>query len=99
MPWENPASSSVLTALNSQWTAMHRARSGATAPFRTGRLDRTFYCDRTALEVFASKGLWYFPRPTQPKAEEWSLSVWAPEGTVRFQNLEVHELQSAWKTR
>lgn len=71
----------------------------AAAPLRNGRLDLTLYCDRTALEVFASQGLCYVPMPTQPKAEELSLSVRAQGGTVRFQNLEVHELQSAWKSR
>ena len=71
----------------------------APAPLHEGRLDLTVYCDRTGLEVFASRGLCYVPMPVQPKADDRSLAVQVQGAPVRFQNLEVHELRSAWKTR
>jgi len=75
--------------------AQHRAP----APLHDGTLDLIIYCDRTGLEVFASRGLCYVPMPVQPKPEDRTLSVQVQGGTVAFKNLEVHELQSAWAAR
>ncbi len=75
--------------------AQHRAP----APLHDGTLDLIIYCDRTGLEVFASRGLCYVPMPVQPKPEDRTLSVQVQGGTVAFKNLEVHELQSAWAVR
>ena len=71
----------------------------APAPLHQGSLDLTVYCDRTGLEVFASRGLCYVPMPVPPKAGDLSLSVRAVGGPVRFERLEVHGLRSAWKAR
>ncbi len=71
----------------------------APAPLQGGSLDLIVYCDRTGLEVFASRGLCYIPMPVQPKPDALSLSVEAQGGTVAFKNLEAHELQSAWTLR
>ena len=75
--------------------AQHRAP----APLHDGSLDLIIYCDRTGLEVFASRGLCYVPMPVQPKPEDRSLSLEVQGGTVAFKNLEAHELQSAWTAR
>ena len=75
--------------------AQHRAP----APLHDGTLDLIIYCDRTGLEVFASRGLCYVPMPVQPKPEDRSLSLEVQGGAVVFKNLEAHELQSAWTAR
>jgi sucrose-6-phosphate hydrolase SacC (GH32 family) len=75
------------------------ARHRAPAPLHNGSLDLIVYCDRTGLEVFASRGLCYVPMPVQPKPEDLSLSVEVQGGMVAFKSLEVHELQSAWTLR
>ena len=68
----------------------------AAAPPRDGKQRLTIYCDRTGLEVFASDGLTYVPMPYQPKPDDRSLRVTARDGSVRFTDLQVHELKSAW---
>ena len=68
----------------------------APAPLRDGKQRLTIYCDRTALEVFASDGLCYVPMPFIPKADDLALSVSATGGTVKISSLDVYELRSAW---
>jgi fructan beta-fructosidase len=69
----------------------------APAPLRRGTLQNVrIYCDRTALEVFASGGLTYIPMPFTPKASDLTLGVSVKGGSARFTVLEVHELKSAW---
>jgi sucrose-6-phosphate hydrolase SacC (GH32 family) len=55
------------------------------------------YCDRTALEIFASDGLTYVPMPFAPNAADLSLGVRVQGGGARFETLEVWELKSAWR--
>jgi fructan beta-fructosidase len=69
----------------------------APAPLRDGRLSLTVYCDRTGLEVFASDGLTFVPKPFQPAADNRSLGLAVRGGPARLTALEVHELRSAWK--
>lgn len=68
----------------------------APAPFRQGKQRLTIYCDRTGLEVFASDGLCYVPKPFIPQLERLDVNVLATGGPVKFSLLEVHELASAW---
>ena len=67
------------------------------APLRDGKQFLTIYCDRTALEVFASDGLVYVPLPFTPPADDLSLGLKVKGGPVKFTTLQVHELGSAWK--
>jgi len=69
----------------------------APAPLRAGKQNLSVYCDRTALEVFASDGLTYVPMPFTPKADDLALAVQVKGGSARFTTLEVHELKSAWR--
>jgi len=69
----------------------------APAPLRDGKQKLIIYCDRTALEIFASDGLTYFPLPFQPKADDSALAIKATGGSVKFSDLQVHELKSIWK--
>lgn len=71
----------------------------APAPLRNGRHTLTVYCDRTGLEVFASDGLTYVPKPYQPKAEDLAVSVSVRGGKAKFRKLAVHELKSIWGGR
>jgi sucrose-6-phosphate hydrolase SacC (GH32 family) len=68
----------------------------APAPLRDGNQRLTIFCDRTGLEVFASDGLCYVPMPFQPKAADLALAAEAKGGSLRFDSLQVHELESAW---
>lgn len=68
----------------------------AKAPLRAGRQRLRAYCDRTTLEVFASDGLVGVPVAFRPSPDDRTLEVRASHGAVAFQNLEVHELRSAW---
>ncbi len=69
----------------------------APAPLRGGAQQLYIYCDRTALEVFASGGLTYVPMPFTPNAADLTLGVHVKGGGVSFTALEVHELKSAWR--
>jgi fructan beta-fructosidase len=71
----------------------------APAPLRGGKQRLMIFCDRTALEVFASDGLTYVPMPFQPKADELGLSVQAKGGSAKITALEVHEFRSAWNSQ
>ena len=86
MVWESKTSELVVSG--------HRAG----APLRGGRQRLVIYCDRTGLEVFASDGLCYLPMPVNVAAAERGSSVSVQGGSVRFQNLEFHQLRSAWST-
>jgi fructan beta-fructosidase len=69
----------------------------APAPARGGKQRLTIFCDRTALEVFASDGLTYVPLPFAPKADDLGLEVQVKKGTAKLTALELHELRSAWE--
>lgn len=69
----------------------------APAPLRDGRQHLTVYLDRTGLEVFASQGLTYVPKPFQPGPDDLTLAVSTRGGPVRFSTLRIHPLQSIWK--
>ena len=69
----------------------------ASAPLCDGKQKLVIYCDRTALEIFASDGLTYFPLPFQPKADDRALEIKAVGGSVKFSALQVHELKSIWE--
>jgi len=71
----------------------------APAPMRDGRLRLTIYGDRTGLEVFASDGLVFMPKPFQPAAGNHTLGVSVQGGAAGLVSLEVHELRSAWAGR
>jgi len=69
----------------------------APVPLRGGRQQLRIYCDRTALEVFASGGLTYVPAPFTPNASDLTLSVRVQGGSARITALEVYQLKSAWQ--
>ncbi len=69
------------------------------APPRGGKQRLTIYCDRTGLEIFASDGLTYVPKPFQPKADDLALAVQTKGGDAKITALQVHELRSAWTSR
>jgi fructan beta-fructosidase len=69
----------------------------APAPLRGGKQKLWIYCDRTALEVFASDGLTYVPMPFTPRADDLTVDVHIKGGSTRMTALEVHELKSAWR--
>jgi hypothetical protein len=66
---------------------------------RDGKQNVTIYCDRTALEVFASDGLAYVPMPFQPKPDDLTLGVSVKGAAMKFTTLRIHELKSAWESR
>ncbi len=66
------------------------------APLRSGTQRLIIYCDRTALEIYASDGLTYVPFPCQPNAKDLALSVHVRGGLVKFSTLTVYDLKSAW---
>jgi sucrose-6-phosphate hydrolase SacC (GH32 family) len=69
----------------------------APAPLRRGMLQNLrIYCDRTALEVFASGGLTYIPMPFIPNAGDLAVGVSVKGGNARFTVLEAQEMKSAW---
>lgn len=69
----------------------------APAPLRGGKQRLTVFCDRTALEVFASDGLTYVPMPFQPQANDLSASLQVKGGDAQITKLEFHALRSAWR--
>ena len=64
--------------------------------YANGQQQITIYADRTGLEVFTAYGLTYVPMPINLKPEDKSLSLMVKGGTVKFSQLDVHELKSAW---
>ena len=71
----------------------------APAPLRDGKLQLTLYCDRTGLEVFASDGLCYMPIPFNTNPENRRIFLETRGGIALVNNLQVHELRSAWSTK
>ena len=71
----------------------------AAAPLRGGAQRVTIYCDRTALEIFASDGLTYVPMPFTPKPSDLALGLQTKNGNTRIKSLEVYELKAAWHSR
>ena len=71
----------------------------APAQLRGGKQRLTIFCDRTALEVFASDGLTYVPMPFIPKADDHGLALQAKGGNAKITALEVQELRSAWRAK
>jgi fructan beta-fructosidase len=69
----------------------------APAPLRGGKQQLRIYCDRTALEIFASYGLTYVPMPFTPKASHLTLSVSVKSGSAKITALEVYQLESSWR--
>lgn len=65
-------------------------------PLRNGSQQLAIYLDRTTIEVFADGGLVYIPQPFIAKAAETTLEVSAKGGEVKIEELEVHQLKSAW---
>ncbi len=71
----------------------------APAPLRNGRQRLTIYADRTGLEVFASGGLTYVPKPFQPKATDLGVSVESKGAPVKFTSLRAYPLKSIWNPK
>ena len=69
----------------------------SSAPLLNGQQQIVIYVDRTALEVFASDGLIYMPKPFIPKADDLSVEVSVKDGSAKITSLEVYELKSIWK--
>ena len=68
----------------------------APAPLKDGKLDFRILVDRTAFEVFASRGLTYIPMPVIPAANNRSVTVAATGGPVIFHSLAVYRMKSIW---
>jgi len=68
----------------------------APAPLRGGKQRLTIFCDRTALEVFASDGLTYIPMPVNVDGKNLSLGASVHGDPVKFNLLDVYELRSIW---
>jgi sucrose-6-phosphate hydrolase SacC (GH32 family) len=68
----------------------------APAPLRDGKQRLTVYCDRTALEIFASDGLTYVPMPFVPRPDDLELRVDTRGGDTKFSRMNVYELNSSW---
>jgi sucrose-6-phosphate hydrolase SacC (GH32 family) len=69
------------------------------APLCDGRQQLVIYCDRTALEIFASGGLVYIPMPFMVKADNQALEVRVTGGSAKFTTLQACELKSIWDQR
>jgi sucrose-6-phosphate hydrolase SacC (GH32 family) len=69
----------------------------APAPLRDGRQRLTIYADRTGLEVFASDGLTYVPKPFQPRPADLGIAVASKDAPVKFTSLRVYPLKSIWR--
>ncbi len=69
----------------------------APAPLREGRQRLTLYADRTGLEVFASDGLTYVPKPFQPRPADLGIAVASKDAPVKFTSLRVYPLKSIWR--
>lgn len=69
----------------------------APAPLKTGKQQLKIICDRTGLEAFASQGRIFVPLPVNLKADDLNLGVRVKAGSVKFDSLTIHELQSAWR--
>jgi fructan beta-fructosidase len=67
------------------------------APVREGRQRLRIFCDRTALEVFASDGLTYVPLPFIPKPEDLDCAVRVEGGAAVIPSLVMYELKSCWR--
>lgn len=62
-----------------------------------GKLDIHIFVDRTALEVFASKGRVYVPMPVTLDPQNKSITIKATKGAPTLSKVIVHELKTAWK--
>ncbi|MCX8109268.1 MAG: GH32 C-terminal domain-containing protein, partial [Verrucomicrobiae bacterium] len=71
----------------------------AEAPLVDNKQSLVIYCDRTGLEIFASRGLTYVPMPFLPQPDNLNLEIKAAAGKINFSSLEVHQLRSAWITQ
>lgn len=68
----------------------------ASAPLINGKQRLIIFCDRNALEIFASDGLTYVPMHFAPKVENLSASLEVRNGSCDFSSLEAFVLKSAW---
>jgi sucrose-6-phosphate hydrolase SacC (GH32 family) len=68
----------------------------APAPLQDGRQRLRVFVDRTTIEAFAADGLTYVPLPVVSAEDDRSVEVSVSGGPVRFDQLEVHQLRSAW---
>lgn len=69
----------------------------APAPGGEGRQDLIVYCDRTTLEIFASRGRTFIPMPFLPEADDQSLVVTVEGGQAQLQSMTVYPLRSIWE--
>lgn len=70
----------------------------AMAPLQDGKQRLIVYCDRIGVEVFASDGLCYVPMPYNTNPENRRLFLETRGGSASIMSLEVHELESVWKS-
>jgi sucrose-6-phosphate hydrolase SacC (GH32 family) len=68
----------------------------AAAPLRDGKQQLTILCDRTGVEVFASRGVCYVPMPFNMNPRNQRISLQARVGSAKVIAMEAHELRSAW---
>ena len=69
----------------------------APLPLTDGVIRLRVLVDRTTIEIFAADGQVYMPMSVLPADEDRSLALSVSGGTATANNLEVFELQSAWK--
>ena len=66
-------------------------------PMTDNKLNLTVYVDRTGLEVFADKGLFFMPINVNINHENKDLELSVKGGDVQFPKIDVYELKSIWE--
>lgn len=66
-------------------------------PTKDDKLDLTVYMDRTGLEVFADKGLFFMPINVNINSESKGLDLLVKGGDVEFPKIDIYELKSIWE--
>lgn len=99
-----PAKQSMVTLTLRGATVIYDAKSQeimvnghrAPAPLNDGMMRLTVFVDRTGLELFADSGRTYVPMPFTPKANDLGATAKVEGDEVRFTELTVYSLRSAW---
>ena len=77
-----------------QELSVHGSR--APAPLHDGRQTLIIYADRMCLEIFAADGQYYPPATTERPATNQRVNLHIRGGAVKFDRLEIYELNSIW---
>lgn len=61
-----------------------------------GKLDLHIFVDRNGLDIFSSGGRVFIPWPYSPDQKNFDFEAVVSSGSVQFESLNFHELQSSW---